>query len=244
MKKVLASAIGVLLICAASLQAAVEMPASSYTKGLSWLGHASFKLVRGNVTVYFDPWRLSGSPQDADLVLITHPHFDHLEPADLNKVLKPDTVIVTVQECADKLKEAGVSASVQVVKPGDKINVKGVLIEAVAAYNLGKVYHPKEKQWVGFVIELDGTRIYHAGDTDFIPEMKEIKTDVALLPVSGTYVMTADEAADAAKAISAKVIVPMHYGTIIGTEVDAKKLQEICSEMVVEVMVKEEGSKK
>ncbi len=233
-----------LFLSAAVCYGAVEMPAASYTKGLRWLGHASFKLVRGNVTIYFDPWRLSGSPQDADLVLITHPHFDHLEPADLDKVLKADTAIVTVQECADKLKEAGVSAAVQVVKPGDKITVKGVAIEVVAAYNLDKVYHPKEKQWVGFVIEIDDTRIYHAGDTDFIPEMKGIKTDVALLPVSGTYVMTADEAADAAKAISAKVTVPMHYGTIIGTEVDAKKLQELCSEMVVEVMVKEEIPKK
>ncbi len=178
--------------------AAVQMPATSYLQGLSWLGHASFRWSRAGKTVYLDPWKLSSEPHDADLVLITHPHFDHLDPADIAKVSGPKTEVVTVAECAAKLKEAGFSGTVRVVKPGDRVEVKGIPVEVVPAYNTDKNFHLKESGWAGFIVELDGVRLYHAGDTDFIPEMKEIKTDVALLPVSGTYVMTAEEAARAA----------------------------------------------
>ncbi|MBI3333202.1 MAG: MBL fold metallo-hydrolase [Candidatus Omnitrophica bacterium] len=212
------------------------MPAASYTKGLTWLGHASFRLARGGVTIYFDPWQIPTAPHDADLILITHPHFDHLSPADVLKVAKPDTAIVTVEGCRAKLKMAGVPGTIQVVKPGDKLTVKGVPIEAVPAYNRTKTFHLKENRWVGFVVEVDQTRIYHAGDTDLIPEMKGIQADVALLPVSGTYVMTAEEAAQAAKLISAKVVVPMHYGSIVGTAADAQRFQKLCEGLIVEVL--------
>lgn len=218
---------------------AVEMPAASYIKGLTWLGHASFRMVRGGVTIYFDPWQLTTEPHDADLVLISHPHFDHLEPADVAKVAEPETVIVTVADCVEKLKEAKVPGEIQVVKPGDKINVKGVAIEVVAAYNRNKTFHPKEKEWVGFIVEVDGTRVYHAGDTDFIPEMNTFKADVALLPISGTYVMTAEEAAEAAQAIRVKVAIPMHYGNIIGTKADAERFKGRVSGLVVEILAEE-----
>lgn len=217
------------------------MPAAEYLKGLTWLGHASFKLVRGGVTIYFDPFQLKAEPRDADVILISHPHFDHLSPQDASKVAKAETTIVTVSDCVGKLQEAQVPGSLQVVKPGDKINVKGVSIEAVPAYNTNKDFHKKESGWVGFIVELDGVRIYHAGDTDFIPQMREFKTDVALLPVSGTYVMTADEAVEAAKAITPKVSVPMHYGSIVGTAADAKKFQALLSDQVVEILAKSEG---
>ena len=216
--------------------AAVEMPAASYLKGLTWLGHASFRWARGGLVLYLDPWKVNGEPHDADLVLVGHPHFDHLDPADVAKVAKPDAVIVTVAECAEKLKSAGVGAAVQVVKPGDRIQVKGAAIEAVPAYNLQKSFHVKESGWVGFIVELDGVRLYHAGDTDFIPEMKELKADVALLPVSGTYVMTAEEAAEAARAINPKVAVPMHYGAVVGTAADAQRFQKLAAGLVVEVL--------
>ena len=217
------------------------MPAVSYLKGLTWLGHASFKLVRGGVTIYFDPFQLKAEPHDADIILISHPHFDHLSPADAAKAAKAETTIVTVSDCVAKLQEGKVPGTVQTVKPGDKISVRGVSIEAVPAYNTNKDFHKKESQWVGFIVELDGVRVYHAGDTDFIPEMKEFKTDVALLPVSGTYVMTAEEAVEAAKAIHPKVSVPMHYGSIVGTAADAKKFQALLSDQVVEILPKSEG---
>ncbi len=215
--------------------AAVEMPAVSYLKGLTWLGHASFRLERGEAVVYLDPSKISTEPHDADLVLISHPHSDHFDPDSIAKVSKPETVVVTVKECAEKLRAAGWTARIQEVKPGDKAEVKGVRVEAVPAYNLNKTHHPRESEWVGFVLEVDGVRIYHAGDTDFIPEMKEIRADVALLPVSGTYVMTAAEAAEAAKLINPKVAVPMHYGSIIGTRADAERFQKLCGGVIVEI---------
>jgi len=214
------------------------MPATSYLQGLSWLGHASFRLSRGGATLYFDPWKLSSEPHDADLVLIGHPHFDHLDPADVAKVARAETEVVTVAECAEKLKAAGFAGTIRVVKPGDKLQAKGVSIEVVPAYNTDKKFHPKENGWAGFIVELDGVRIYHAGDTDFIPEMQGLKTDVALLPVSGTYVMTAEQAAEAAKAINPKVAVPMHYGSIVGTAADAKRFQELCGGIIVEILAK------
>ena len=234
--------LGALVITAVAVSsaiAAVQMPAASYLTGLTWLGHASFRLSRAGMTVYFDPWRISSEPHDADLVLIGHPHFDHLDPADVAKVSRPETVVVTVADGATKLKEAGFSGPVRVVKPGDKLQVKGLSIEVVPAYNASKSFHPKENGWAGFVVGLDGIRVYHAGDTDFIPEMNGLNVDVALLPVSGTYVMTAEEAAQAAKAINPKVAVPMHYGSIVGTAADARRFQELCGSLIVEILEKQ-----
>ena len=220
----------------------MPLPGSSYTEGLTWLGHASFRWNRGGVVIYFDPWQLNGEPHDADLVLISHPHFDHLSGADVAKVAKPDTEIVTVAGARAKLEQARVPGKIHAVKPGDVVTLKNVRIEAVPAYNTNKMFHLKENGWVGFIVEVGGVRIYHAGDTDFIPEMKEFKADVALLPVSGTYVMTAEEAAQAAKAMAAvKVVIPMHYGSIVGTAADAKRFEKLCGEKVVEIL-KKEGS--
>ena len=239
---VAAGLIGLALLSSGpALKAAVEMPAADYTKGLSWLGHSSFRLTRGGVTIYFDPWKLSGKPHDADLILITHPHFDHLSPEDVAKIAKPDTDIVTVEGAALKLEQAAVPGKMHLVKPGDTLTLKGVKIEVVPAYNVKKVFHLRGNGWVGFIVEVDGTRIYHAGDTDFIPEMKLVRADVALLPVSGTYVMTAEEAAEAAKAMTAKVVIPMHYGSIVGTDADAKRFEKLCGTKVVEILPKEGG---
>lgn len=223
-----------------SAQAAVEMPGASVLQGLKWLGHASFRITRGGVTLYFDPWKLTAEPHDADLVLISHPHFDHLNPADVAKVAKPETIIVTVADAIPKLEQAKVPGTLRVVKPGDRLSLKGVQIEAVPAYNTNKAFHTKEAGWVGFIVTVEGTRVYHAGDTDFIPEMRTIQADLALLPVSGIYVMTAEEAAQAAQAIRPKVAVPMHYGDIVGTEADAKRFQSLASGIVVEILEKGE----
>ncbi len=174
----------------------------------------------GNV-IYIDPWQIGQGPK-ADLILITHDHHDHCSPEDVSKLLKEDSVIVTVASAAKKLK-----GNIKVVKPGDAITVKGVAIQAVPAYNVNKfrspglAFHPRESGYVGFVISVDGKRIYHAGDTDKIPEMAAIDADIALLPVSGTYVMTADEALEAARIINPRLAIPMHVGRGIGTLEDA-----------------------
>jgi len=147
---------------------------------------------------------------------VTHDHFDHCSPDDVDKIVQPETVIVTEKDSAKKL-----SGTVKIVKPGDSLAVDDVKIEALPAYNTNKDFHPKANGWLGFVLEMDGVRVYHAGDTDFIPEMKALNVDIALLPVSGTYVMTADEAVEAALAINPGVAVPMHYGAIVGDSSDA-----------------------
>jgi len=190
-------------------------------KHIHWLGHDSFR-VDGPVTIYVDPWQLPPGVPQADLVLVTHDHYDHCSPDDVKKISKADTVVVTIAAAAKQLK-----GNVQVVKPGDSLTVKGIPIEVVPAYNVNKKFHPKNAQHVGFIFTVDGQRIYHAGDTDFIPEMKGFKVDVALLPVSGTYVMTADEAVQAAKAINPKTAIPMHYGEIVGDKSDAERFREL-----------------
>ncbi len=188
---------------------------------IHWLGHASFRIDGEKTTIYIDPWQLSGELPEADLILITHDHHDHLSPEDVAKIQKADTVIVTVAASANKLK-----GDIQVVAPGDQLTLKDVFIQAVPAYNLTKFrspgvpFHPKEMGFVGFLVTVDGQRIYHAGDTDIIPEMAGYQVDIALLPVSGTYVMTAEEAAEAVELLKPKVMIPMHVGRGIGSEKD------------------------
>jgi len=183
-------------------------------KKIQWLGHDAFR-IKSNLIIYFDPYQIKPGPA-ADLIFITHPHFDHCSPEDVEKIKKEDTIIITEKDSAKTL-----SGNIEIMKVGEEKVFKDIKVNAVPAYNIGKTFHPKEKGWLGFVIEVEGVRIYHAGDTDFIPEMEDIKTDIALLPVSGTYVMTADEAVKAALAIKPQVAIPMHYGAIVGTETDA-----------------------
>jgi L-ascorbate metabolism protein UlaG (beta-lactamase superfamily) len=199
------------------------------TKNIHWLAHDSFRIDAVDLTVYIDPWQLSKDAPPADLILITHDHADHCSPEDVAKIQTDDTVIVTIAAAAEKL-----NGTIEVVSPGDKLTVKGVPIEVVPAYNLtkfrspGNPFHPKEAGHVGFIVTLDGTRVYHSGDADVIPEMETIETDVALLPVSGTYVMTAEEAVEAAKLIKPKVVVPMHVGRGIGGPEMAEQFRADC----------------
>lgn len=213
-------------------------------KGLkvSWLGHAGFRISDSKV-VYLDPFKIAVAGK-ADLVLITHDHFDHCSPEDLKKIVSGDTVVIATPECRSQLGGLRVK-EIKTVRPGDELDVDGVHVKAVPAYNVnkyrapGRVFHPKEEGKVGYVITLDGIRIYHAGDTDHIREMAEIEVDLALLPVSGTYVMTAEEAAQATKTLKAEMAIPMHYGSIVGDEGDAERFKRLAS-CKVEILKREE----
>ncbi len=186
-------------------------------ENLIWLGHDGFLLKAGGQNIYFDPFRLKGDLPKADLLLISHEHFDHCSPEDIAQIATPETQIITEPNSAKKL-----SGRIKIMKPGESCEVDNIKIEAVPSYNLNKKFHPRDKKWLGFIVTVEGVRVYHAGDTDHIPEMKEIRADIALLPVSGTYVMTPEEAAAAALDINPQVALPMHFGDIVGTREDAE----------------------
>jgi L-ascorbate metabolism protein UlaG (beta-lactamase superfamily) len=194
---------------------------------LDWLGHAAFRIRLGRATVYIDPYRISEDAPPADLILITHGHYDHFSPQDVERLSGRDTWLVGPAAVAER-----VSGQVHRIGPGETIDdelVRGLHISAVAAYNTskrdpdGNPFHPRDAGWVGYALNVRGERLYHSGDTDVIPEMDSVTgVDVALLPVSGVYVMTAQEAAEAARRLQPRVAVPMHWGSHIGTEHDAR----------------------
>ncbi len=186
-----------------------------------WLGHSSVKIT-GSKIVYVDPFEISGG-ETADLILITHEHHDHKSLEDIRKIQGEKTVIVV-----PKGSEADLRGNIRTVRPGEKLTVQGVDIEAVPAYNIGKRFHPKEKGYVAYVFKVDGIAYLHAGDTDAVPELKSVKTDVAFLPVGGTYTMTAKEAAALADIIRPKVTVPIHWGSVVGSEADAQTFKKLC----------------
>ena len=191
---------------------------------ITWIGHASFRLRADGNVVYIDPWKLHDAPHDADVVFVSHSHHDHCSPEDVQKVSKDDTAVVAP---ADTIARLGATNA---VTPGDSLTINDVTIEAVAAYNVNKAFHPPGNDWVGAVFTLGGVRIYYAGDTDLIPEMSELSdVDVALLPVGGTYTLDAKQAAKACEAIGCKAAIPYHWGDIVGDVTDAEKFASAAS---------------
>jgi L-ascorbate metabolism protein UlaG (beta-lactamase superfamily) len=207
----------------------VQIDSASVSTAIHWLGHDSFRIDGEGIVIYIDPYKISGGPK-ADLILVTHDHKDHASVEDVAKIQKDDTIILTVAAAAPKF-----SGEVQTMGPGENRVVKGIPVQAVTAYNINKFrspgapYHPRESGYVGFILTVRGMRIYHAGDTDAIPEMADYRCDVALLPVSGTYVMTAEEAVDAARMIGPKIAIPMHVGRGIGSLEDAERFKKNAS---------------
>ena len=197
-------------------------------KVIKWLGHSSVR-IEGEKIVYIDPWKIKNPEPKADIVCVTHEHYDHCSSEDINRIKKDDTELVASQSCSGKI--AGL---LKTVKPGVNIQVKGISIKVVPAYNENKPFHPASQGGVGYIIEMDGISIYHAGDTDLIPEMQTISADVVLLPIGGTYTMNAREAAEAVTFIKPKIAIPIHYGTVAGSDADAEEFKNLCE---VEVRV-------
>ena len=206
---------------------------------ITWLGHASFKIQGGeNLKIYTDPWKIK-EKDEADLVLITHSHYDHLSPEDVERIQGEATHILVTTDATGKLK-----GNVRGVGPGEEISLKGVTIKTVPAYNIGKPYHPKANGWVGYILKINGISIYHPGDTDFIPEMKEISPYVALLPIGGTYTMGVEDALKAVESLNPHLVIPMHYGEIVGSIDDARRFARECkAKTEVKILAKGETLK-
>lgn len=189
---------------------------------ITWQGHASFK-IKTDSLIYIDPWELN-KPEPADIILISHSHYDHFSLPDIKKIRTPKTQIVCPADCAANLKPPNIN----IVKPGDNLTFEKTKLTMMPFYNLNKKFHPKAAGWVGFIIEFGKERLYYAGDTDHIPEMDLLKDiTYALLPIGGTYTMTPEEAAAAANIIKPKFAIPYHWGKIVGSESDAQKFKKL-----------------
>jgi L-ascorbate metabolism protein UlaG (beta-lactamase superfamily) len=189
---------------------------------LQWFGHASFKITSGSDVVYIDPWKLKETPHDATAVLVSHSHYDHYSADDIAKVSGMTTKFFAAE---DVVKKQGKG---EILKPGQTVDIGDIKVTGVPMYNPAKQFHPKSNNWVGFVIEIGGKRIYYAGDTDETREMDALKNiDLALLPVGGTYTMNAAEAAAATKVFKPKCAIPYHWGDIVGSQADADNFKKL-----------------
>lgn len=203
---------------------------------LEWLGHSGFLILNSKV-IYIDPYNIREGLPKADIILITHGHYDHCSIADILKIVQEGTIILCTADSQSKIAKIEIPVRMQVVTVGEDYDFGSVKVSTVPAYNTDKTFHTSEEGLVGYIVKTNDVIIYHAGDTDHIPEMQKLtghnqpgKNFVALLPVSGRYVMTAEEACDAAKVIKPTVAVPMHYGSIVGSRDDADLFSELCEE--------------
>ena len=185
------------------------------------LCHSSIKISKEKV-IYIDPFKIDKDYNDADIIFITHYHYDHYSEEDIDKVKKGDTVIVAPEELLTKLLKKGFSQNYIITVDSEEKNmIEGIKFETVPAYNTNKQFHPKANGWVGYIIEIKGVRYYIAGDTDITEENKKVKCDVAFVPVGGTYTMDFKEAAYFINEIKPQIAIPVHYGSIVGTNQDA-----------------------
>ena len=212
---------------------------------LKWLGHSGFCMKNSRV-IYIDPYNIKENSAKADIILITHSHYDHCSVADMKKIIKDGTRIVITADCQSKITRFDTPIRMEIISPGQERDFGGIKISTLPAYNTDKPFHPKEECWVGYLIKLDGVVIYHAGDTDVIPEMQKLtghkqkdKKFVALLPVGGRFTMTFEEAFEAAKLIKPSLAIPMHYGSITGREEDAQEFVELCKTENIEAVILE-----
>ena len=206
---------------------------------LEWTGHAGF-FIDDKKKIYIDPYQLSPGKEKADIILITHSHYDHCSIEDLMKIVKDGTIIVCPADCQSKITKLDERIEIKNLEPEQEITIEGIRIKAVPAYNVNKKFHSKEEYWNGYIIEINEVRIYHAGDTDFIPEMTQLdKIDVALLPVGGLYTMNAEEAGKAVFMIKPKLAIPMHWGEIAGNYENALRFKELCEQEGIECLILE-----
>ncbi len=212
---------------------------------IKWLGHSGF-MIKNHKVLYIDPFNIKADSEKADIILLTHSHYDHCSFADIKNITKEGTKIVLTADSQSKITRLEVPVDIQIIEPNRELNIGDIKILAVPAYNTDKSFHSKGEEWVGYIIKMKDILIYHAGDTDLIPEMQKLtgynqpdKKFIALLPVGGRLTMNAEEAAEAAKLIKPALAIPMHYGGIIGTSQDAEEFVKLCKEQGIDAMILE-----
>lgn len=210
---------------------------------LKWLGHSGF-LIKNHKTIYIDPYNIKADSEKADIILITHSHYDHCSIADIKNIIKDGTKILLTADCQSKMTRFDIPIDMQIIEPNQELSFGEIKISTLSSYNIEKPFHQKTEGWVGYLIKINGVIIYHAGDTDFIPEMQKLtgykqpdKQFIALLPIGGRFTMNAEEAAEAAKLIQPTLAIPIHYGSIIGAREDAEEFAKLCREKGIEVKI-------
>lgn len=201
------------------------------------LCHNSIKITE-NVIVYVDPFKINKEYHNADYVFFTHSHYDHFSPEDIEKVKKESTVFIVTEDLKEKAEDLYGKKNILVVKPNEDYHVSDFDFKTTYAYNVNKAFHPKENKWVGYLIQINNKTYYIAGDTDNIEEIQDIECDEAFIPIGGTYTMNYKEAAELANVIKAKVVIPTHYGSIVGDKEDAIKFKELVEGKEVKILMK------
>jgi len=236
MKRIIIIIMGVLLLMSGNLTNAKKSP-SELLQGVEHFKQSTLRMQKDGKVIYFDPYQVPKVWGDGDLVFVTHPHGDHYSPQDIKKVLKSGGTLVITVDMAGKAEADGFK-KVVTVAPDKEYTAEGVSFKAVPAYNTNKPYHARNSNWVGYLVSLAQGSYYFAGDTDLIPEMKDIKADVVFLPVGGTYTMTAEEAARAANLIKPAAAVPIHFGDVVGSRADAEKFISLLDQGIEGVIIK------
>ena len=200
----------------------------------TWFKQSAFRFAGDGLVVYIDPWGVNADDDPADLILITHAHFDHFQPEDIAKISTASTELAAPHDVAAEL-----SGDVTAVAPGEAYELAGVRFTTVPAYNVREErldMHPRSNRWVGYVLDLGDSGYYHAGDTDHVPELDAVKSDVAFVPIGGTFTMDPSEAAGLVRTITPKIAVPMHYGFVVGSPSDADRFRNEASPVKVETL--------
>ncbi len=214
------------------------MSSADMVENIKWYGQSGIKITIDTLTIYIDPYQINAT-DPADIIFITHSHADHFSPTDINKILKKNTILVGPETCKDQMQEIEVSEMI-FLNPGEDREISGIKCQAIPAYNIKKTdFHPKENKWLGYILTIKGVKIYHAGDTERIPEMKDYECDIALLPLGQTYTMNSvEEAVQSALDIKATIAIPMHYGLYEGSLEDAQKFNNLLEGKIQVMLLK------
>jgi len=212
---------------------------------LKWLGHSGF-LIRNHKIIYIDPYNIKENSEKADIILLTHSHYDHCSIADIKNITKEGTKIVLTADSQSKITRLQTPIDIHIVEPNQELTLGELKIATIPSYNLDKTFHAQGEGWVGYLIKMNDILIYHAGDCDLIPEMQKLtgykqpdKRFIALLPIGGKFTMNVEEAVEAAKLIKPSLVIPTHYGSIIGTKEDAEEFATLCGKEGIEVAILE-----